>query len=384
MTSGPVANFSGVLQESVGSQEGSVAGEKSRKFYRFRLRFKIAQPGMLKFESSPAKRITFERAGRQITFQSVYVDDISIADSFEFSMGGFRSPDEARAEANAIRRSLLTVGAAIGDGLGVSVGGGDALEKPSNKTRFDCNDKIADKPVDMVNSKSDILIIQQTDPDADYINLEGILGGVWRAITPSAFVEACRRAETHSRNFTSRQMMVLELYNAAYFESSIHAKFLTWMLTVESILEARPRPPRIVDIVRKFNEVLADASQQMHKNKDVTALEAKSLEGLKTTLKYALNESISQGMSRLAREIAGDQKFVGLSAEQFMKKCYTVRSLLVHNGHVGKYRDEYGQLVREFENLARLIVMNFLEIKEFSIPATASTDANFQVGIRFV
>ena len=359
----------------------SHAGLQNR-FYRYRLRFKIVYAGALGCLREASKGVVLKSGKSPLTLRAVNAELIGKADEFEISQGGFGTQEEAKRNAKLLRVSLLTTGAALGHGLNVSVGELVAHENSEEFTKFDYDDRPSEKPVQRVGSKADILIIEQPDEDTDYINFEGGGLGVLNPASVEGLFNASERISAQCAKFKSHQIMVVELFNAAYFENSLSARFLTWMLTIEAILKLKPRPQRVVSIVKRLEELLSTARHELSKNKDMTNEECTSLQGLATTLEYAHNESISQGMARLAKEVVGDKEIYGRTAEKFIKRCYSVRSSLVHNGTVGKYANDFPSLVAGFEELARLIVLRYLTIDNVYIPESemATPNLNWTLG----
>lgn len=347
-----------------------MAEKKNGPYFRFRLRFRIEQIGMLRSLEDQPKRVFLEWQGRKLAFMAVHGETFGKTDTFELSAGGYSTSEEARLAADQLRLALLTVGMVVGQGLGVAAPRtlASSIERPEMSAKFDCEDKPLDVPAQMVSSRSDFVIIEQPAEDTDYVNFEA--GGMIlnETVSPTGLFSVCDEVMSATSYFNAHQRMVLELFNAAYFENSLEARFLTWMLAMEAVLETRPRPPRIVDVVANMRELLAQCRQHLTADGGLSDDERISLDGLKTTLKHAENESISQGMRRIAREAAGQAMFHERSAESFMKYCYDVRSMLVHSGTVGKYEQDFGKIVTEFEVLARMIVMRYLKVGPLQFP----------------
>jgi hypothetical protein len=353
------------------------------RFYRYRLRFQIGYAGALGCLHEASKGVVLRSGKSPLTIRAVDADLIGKANKFEISQGGFATPNEAERSAKLLRVSLLTTGAALGSGLNVSIGESVTHEKTEEFNKFDYDDRPSEKSVQRVGSKADILIIEQPEHDTDYINFEGGGLGVLNPASVEGLFNASERVSTQCAKFSSHQIMVVELFNAAYFENSLSARFLTWMLTIEAVLKLKPRPQRVVSIVKGLEEILSTARRELSQNKDMTNEECTSLQGLATTLEYAHSESISQGMARLAKEVVGDKEICGRIAEKFMKRCYSVRSSIVHTGTVGKYADEFPTLVEGFEELARKIVFSYLPIDSVYIPQSEMAQPNLNWTLSF-
>jgi hypothetical protein len=353
--------------------------KNTSSFFRFRLRFRIAQTGKIRSLNEQRKRVFVNWKNKKLAVVAFGSDSLGNTDTFDLSAGGYASADEAAEEASSLRLTLMTVGAALGSGLGIAAPqpSPQNIEQPQMDARFDCEDNPVETPIQMVTSRSDFIIFEQTEADADYVSFEA--GGmvVINAISPEGLFETCAGMIPQATNFSSHQKMVLELFNAAYFENSVEAKFLTWMLAMEAISNSRRRPDRIVAIVQEMRNLLSQGREGLTKIGNLTEAEVKSLDGLKTTLEHAENESISQAMQRIANDAAGHMIFGTRKADSFMKYCYNVRSTLVHSGNIGKYKEEFGEVLSNFEILSRLILMKYLGIGSFRIPDEEVVPLNF-------
>lgn len=137
---------------------------------------------------------------------------------------------------------------------------------------------------------------------------------------PERFKQVFLHALDRPVELTNAERLAFDLYNAASFEISPHARFLTLVMAVEALLNPLPREA----IVRAHVENLlrlTEESDQLPKN------EQNSLCG---SLRWLLNESIGQAGRRLSRERLGEKVYAGMTAPEFFSHVYTLRSNLVH------------------------------------------------------
>jgi hypothetical protein len=122
---------------------------------------------------------------------------------------------------------------------------------------------------------------------------------------------------------TDKERLAFELYNAAFFETSIHARFLTQTAALEALL---PRPDRSAAAL----EHIAMLAEQTRQSTTLTAAEKASLcATMEQQLRY---ESVGRMARALIRERMGREvtSFGGKTPVDFFTHCYTVRSNLIH------------------------------------------------------
>lgn len=126
-----------------------------------------------------------------------------------------------------------------------------------------------------------------------------------------------------STNFlTEKEILSLELFNTALFQSNSKIQFLTFMTAIEALIECKPRSYdtcAYVEMLTKLTE-------------DCTFISDEDKRSMKGSLGWLRDESIGQAGRRIVKERLGNRMYAGMSAENYFKKCYDIRSKLVHSG----------------------------------------------------
>lgn len=126
---------------------------------------------------------------------------------------------------------------------------------------------------------------------------------------------------------SDRIRLSMELFASSFFESNTHAKFLKLILAMESFL----RPQERADMVKRHVDDLVALTE----NSELSILDKESIKG---SLRWLYRDSINQSLAKLAEEHLDGKLYCELSAKNFIKECYSVRSKLVHTGKSGSGR----------------------------------------------
>jgi hypothetical protein len=156
--------------------------------------------------------------------------------------------------------------------------------------------------------------------------------------------------------FSEREQLALELYGAAFFEPSARARFLTFMITVETLLEPKERSATAIEMVDSFIKQVRASS----------ALNKSERDSLAGTLKWLKRESINRTGRDFAIELLAGRKYLDMSPDTFFKLCYDVRSEIVHTGAVRTQGVDIGRLVPELEGfVADLLCARFPDLFQY-------------------
>ena len=150
-----------------------------------------------------------------------------------------------------------------------------------------------------------------------------------------AFVEQFQQA--HSSEFapTPKQEVAFELFGAAQFELSLRSRFLTLVMSIESLLDPIDRERPVQDHVR----TLIERTEQS----ELSTNERESLVG---SLRWLLKDSIGRTGTKLATRLLGGNTYGGTIPGRFFRHCYDLRSQLVHRGESA---DDLGTVAGELE-----------------------------------
>jgi len=190
----------------------------------------------------------------------------------------FTSKDNSAKAAERLRRTLLLFGVRQQIGLGITV---EYL--PSTVLRF----KMPYEP------ERDTLDVRKTLKDlSSKINIV---------------------SEKHA--------LALELYNAAHFEASKRARFITFVVAVESLSSREDRSKEAREYIERCLKLVNNSSLPNDAKQSLAA----SLGNLK-------KDSIGITCRKLVSKHLGTKNYQGKTAKDFFQECYNMRSDLVHEG----------------------------------------------------
>ena len=141
-----------------------------------------------------------------------------------------------------------------------------------------------------------------------------------RGIAKDSFEKAFLYAINNPPNFTDRERLSLELYNASFFQESIDIRFLLLMMAIEAILEPSIRSSVSKEHVENLIKITLESATLSQEEK----------ESINGTLSRLYKESIRQTGKKLANERLGSRQYGNQSASSFFSYCYDLRSKLVH------------------------------------------------------
>ncbi len=155
----------------------------------------------------------------------------------------------------------------------------------------------------------------------------------------------------------------LELYGAFYTEKSERARFITLVMVLEALADAKQRP----QIVRDFlNSVSGMIEKSLEKFEDATD-EAIAFNSLKQELDYRRSDSIKSSIKALVfHTLQNDTDVVEIASKA--SKIYDKRSKLVHDGYLPQ------QELAEATDIARTIVQRIL-IQRYNDETNSENDA---------
>jgi len=345
-------------------------------FYRFRLIFCFSRTGVVTpregEKDEPIEMKCDSSNGQEATFGSIGLQPLSQTDEFEVSLGGFEDPQKAWNSAQELSTALLILSA--DQEIGVDIGKievGEYSESKGSQGQSNFNvpglEELSIKErKQIISYKRGITIVKQ--PSADYgyktIGIKGTINltpfstnGIWNAwlkIVEKKFV------------VEKKTSLALELYNSAFFENSMRAKFLTWMLMLESLSKPLERSQRILDLISKMEELIK--FEEYNWEIEVEERDMKSIEAIKTNLNFIKKESITQSLKKMAREKSDGITFAGYKAEKFIGICYNIRSSLVHDGETKVLESEFNKIVYALQAFCIHVIRKTINIDHVEIP----------------
>jgi hypothetical protein len=116
------------------------------------------------------------------------------------------------------------------------------------------------------------------------------------------------------------ERLAFDLYSASFAEPSVDAQLVMRMMAVETLLNRAPQPAPVLDHV---NDLISQTE-----NSNLPPDEVQSLVGRLNGLR---EESISRAGQMLASSLP-HQHYMPEPPARFFRKCYDIRSKLVHGG----------------------------------------------------
>jgi hypothetical protein len=117
---------------------------------------------------------------------------------------------------------------------------------------------------------------------------------------------------------TPAQRLAFDLYSASFFQPAADARLLMLMMAIETMLDLQDRDEATSAHVRELISLTQGA-----------ALPDSERQSLLGSLRWMLQESISQSGRRLAASLTG-RAYMNQAPQKFFTTCYKLRSRLVH------------------------------------------------------
>ncbi|MDO8335270.1 MAG: HEPN domain-containing protein [Candidatus Saccharibacteria bacterium] len=143
------------------------------------------------------------------------------------------------------------------------------------------------------------------------------------------------------------EQLAYDLYSASFSQPAADARFLTLMMAVETLVNRKDRTGKALELINKLRTET--------KSYELGEYETNSILGALNDLK---KQSIGDACKDLAKELKGT-KYINLEPDVFIKKCYTLRSKLVHGQKPRPTREEVDSLAAALE----IFVGHLLSVK---------------------
>ena len=162
---------------------------------------------------------------------------------------------------------------------------------------------------------------------------------------PENLVQTFQEEIDAERTITSKQELACELYASSWFDISYRSRFITLVTAVEALIEQHEHTSDVAEWVRSAKISLV----QLSLSDDIAASVGGSLE----RLRY---QSISLAGRELVKRLLPDTQIQGMDAEKFFKKCYNLRSEILHNGAPPQDKDMLQAANEAEEFVAKLLL----------------------------
>ena len=248
-------------------------------------------------------------------------DKVGKPKSFDIICSSFSSYEDANQTGLQLKQALMIF--SVKNRLGIDFGG--SLES-GGLAKF-LQDKIyQEHKVKIVNSVHGLEIYEGNPNEYSFTSCNADIA-IGKAV--EEFGQEVDNLTLPFNKLDKRILLAIELFLSSFFETSVRSRFLTLILSAEALsTESYDRNNVAVEIINSFIEQLNDSN-----------LDKDSRESLHTSLKHLKKESISQSLRKMAKTFLNDRQYMQLNSIDFIKKCYSARSELVHKGAVSnKYK----------------------------------------------
>lgn len=138
--------------------------------------------------------------------------------------------------------------------------------------------------------------------------------------SPHAALEAAMAEAVATGGLTQENQVAYSLFSGSFGLAS-EARFALLMAAVEAMLDAKKRPDEALTLIKQWKEQVKASSLQ---SDDATSLI--------NAMAFLRTESISMTGQKIASTLE-PKEYGGLSPAKFFKRCYTLRSRLMHGQH---------------------------------------------------
>ncbi|MFB9963877.1 hypothetical protein [Sinosporangium siamense] len=267
-------------------------------------------------------QICIDSAG-QVTLETWGADD-----RFMVIRGrNYTSAAAAQASAEKWRAALMVAFAQLN--IGADFGTRAPQGELTNAGRRLFEEEDADQPRQVLDNVHGILVFP-SEPAAAFETAMPLTAVLSRPIEDIVSC-ASTLADQADLQLDDAQLVAHSLFASSFSETSADARFLMLMMAVETIIK---RDDRSLTVVAHVNDLFKQTKQA-----DLPVRERDALLG---ALRDLRKQSIGQAGQALA-SMLGDQQFADETPADFFKKCYTLRSQLVHGTVPRPSREVVGQ-----------------------------------------
>ncbi len=283
--------------------------------WSFRYRFRLGAGMRIAVDSSECV-LTDPETTPRVVLRSIALEDddappISAQSTLVLRGSGFASPHEAQAGASRWLNALLLGFAA--NNLGADLG----LRGPEPVAHLDLEHLASyateESPVLLPDLNK--LMIFETNPAPRFGKVD--VGPQTINKSLNYLLNAVRLAYADETAVTERQLRAFSTCSSS-FGLPPDARLITLISAIEMLLGHEPRMAEARAYVEEWIEAVKESE-----------LPADQKHSLRGSLNFMLNESIGQSLAKIAASL-GEHTYQEETPAKFLKRCYTLRSQLVH------------------------------------------------------
>ena len=303
--------------------------------YDFRLRFNFAEGYRIESDVEEIELLVLP-LGERIRMRSGAIGT-PIKDHAQVAVlgGPFASENQARDAAEKTKRALLCW--AIEQRLGIDFGSRKQRSMATN-AYLAMLEKQHGHPF-----RNDIHGIDVYE-HVEKLKFVSVNGKATVGKYPPRFIDTFQREYLNSRQLTEKEVLASEIYASSFFDVSPRSRFITLVTAVEALLE----PPKRSHKVEALVEELKAKTQKSKID------EWKSILGDLEKLK---RQSIGQAGRMLADRLIPNEFFDGQSSADYFRRCYALRSQILHHGTIEDDSEDIWHLANTMEDFVHRLLL---------------------------
>lgn len=286
--------------------------------YMFRLRFRV-EGGALVDEESSSVEIDLPESEGTVQLSAQREDSLKEASWHLLKGEGYETEEEAL-EAGERFREILQYYPVIKRGIHVDVGDDEPTGQASDPLKEGVKKRAKErgKQVEIYDPVHGLDVYpEQPQPVVWDMHFEATVeqppGPNSKEIIPDLYES--------DLDMDERSSLACSLYSAAQIEESSRATFLFLVTAIESLLDLAEKSEDAVSLVEGFIEEVKQSS-----------LDSKERDSLLGSLGWLKKESITQTGMQIVEDHLEGREYDGIEAGEFFRKCYGIRSDLLHKG----------------------------------------------------
>jgi hypothetical protein len=189
-----------------------------------------------------------------------------------------------------------------------------------------------------LNDVDGLSIFETESEDPAFISINGRVATMK---TSEKLQEELNEASQEQEKPSRKQQTAIELFNASFFETSMPARFVLLITSIEVLFK---RPAR-------KDEGLAHAQKLVELTKCNTNIPENERASMLGSVCRLKQESISQAGTNYVKSKMGKKEYMEIESGNFFKTCYSLRSDFVHGSIKEKTWNNMGRYVNELEKL---------------------------------
>ena len=291
--------------------------------HHFRLRFNRSPTDTLQSEETEFPLPTLETSHQLVLKAGESNKSIKDSSWIVLRGSGWASPEEAEKFGKFYTDTLLRTFVRLSLGADYGSRAGKSFFTQAGLKHF--SEQIGQL---LLNDTHGLMVYEQ--PTNQNVRFAAIKGNIVRGVSPDQFLSLFNAVLVRPREMTARERAAFELFNAALFQTSVDARFLLLMISMEALLIQKKRSHKVSSLVDRLIKEI-DASDE---------IDEKDLGVLKQGIGQLKRQSIREAGKQLVIDLLAERIYDGVSPTEIFNRCYNLRGRLVHGNQPFPSREE--------------------------------------------